>query len=292
MGSVSEIGINRSVVRGADGRGVAQVDLELAEVFALLQQVGGIAVAQRMNVGGLFDAAGAEGLAKAALKGGAVHGLGGRGHALAAVALGREDKARVPMGAPDLAQQLQRALRQGHVAVAVAFAGTNVQEHALRIDIAHFQLEGFTQTQAAGINRGQSDPVVQGFHAGQDLAHLAGREDDRQLEFRIGPGQFHLGGPGAAEGLLSEELDGAQRLGGALAGEVPLSLQIDEVLAQFLGADQVGRTVEVLGELTHAGPVTVLAAGLERQQGQIIGEAVQDCMRGTFFICITVIRTS
>jgi hypothetical protein len=42
----------------------------------------------------------------------------------------------------------------------------------------------------------------------------------------------------------------------------------------------------VFGQVAHAGPVTLLAAGLERQQGQILGEAVQDCVGGTFFICI------
>jgi hypothetical protein len=42
----------------------------------------------------------------------------------------------------------------------------------------------------------------------------------------------------------------------------------------------------VLGQVAHTGPVTLLAAGLERQQGQILSEAVQDCVGGTFFICI------
>jgi hypothetical protein len=88
------------------------------------------------------------------------------------------------------------------------------------------------------------------------------------------------------EGFLPEELDGAQGLSGALAGEPPLGLEVDEVLAEVLAADLVGGTLKMIGQLADAGPVTLLAARLERQQGQIIGETVQDCVVGTFFICI------
>jgi len=88
------------------------------------------------------------------------------------------------------------------------------------------------------------------------------------------------------EGFLPEEFDRTERLSGTLAGEAPLGLEIDEVLTELLGADQVGRAVKVFGQLARASPVALLAAGLKRQQGQILGEAVQDCVEGTFFICI------
>ena len=110
------------------------------------------------------------------------------------------------------------------------------------------------------------------------------------LNYGRGAGKLQFRGPGALEGFLPEEFDRAQGLGGALAGKAPLGFEMDEILAEFLGADQVGRAVEVLGELAHTSPVTLLAAGLEWQQGQIVGKAVQDCVGGTFFICITAIR--
>jgi hypothetical protein len=88
------------------------------------------------------------------------------------------------------------------------------------------------------------------------------------------------------EGLLPEELDGAQGLGGALAGEPSLGLEMDKVLAEVLAVDLVRRTLKMIGQLADAGPVTLLAARLERQQCQVIGKAVQDCVGGTFFICI------
>jgi len=90
---------------------------------------------------------------------------------------------------------------QGHIAVALALAGPDVEEHPLGIDVAHF-------------GRGQ---------------------DDGQLEARVGPNQFDLGGPKTAQGFFPEELDGADGLGGGLAGDLLLALEKDEVLAQFLG---------------------------------------------------------
>ena len=75
---------------------------------------------------------------------------------------------------------------------------------------------------------------------GDDRAHFRRREDNRQFEYRRGTSKFQFSGPGALQGFLPEELDGTQSLGGALAGKVPLALEIDEILAEFLGTDQLG----------------------------------------------------
>ena len=192
----------------------------------------------------------------------------------------------MPMGRPELAQQFERALRQGHVTVAVAFAGPDVQEHAFGVDVANLQLEGFTQAQAAGIDRGQGDAVVQSPHPGENAAYLGGRENDWQLELGCGTRKLQLGRPGALERFLPEEFDGAQDLGGALAGEAPFGLEINEILTELLRADQLGRAVEVVSQLAHTGPIALLTARLEREQRQVIGEAFQDCVGVTFFICI------
>jgi hypothetical protein len=49
-----------------------------------------------------------------------------------------------------------------------------VQEHALRVDVADFQVEGFAQTQAAGVDGGEGDAVIEGGDGGQDPADLGG----------------------------------------------------------------------------------------------------------------------
>ena len=47
----------------------------------------------------------------------------------------------MPVGFPLLAEQFQGALGQGHVAVAIAFAAADVEEHAFGIDVADLQAQ-------------------------------------------------------------------------------------------------------------------------------------------------------
>ena len=278
-----------SVDDGGRRAAMAEVDLELAQVFALLQQMGGIAVAQTMDMHGFFDAAGAQGLTEGPLERRAGHRLRRGGRPQTTVAFAGEQEPGMAMGTPDLPEQFQSALRQGYVAVTVAFARTDVQEHTFGIDIPDFQLESLPQAQATGIDRGQGHPMIQEQNLADNRAHFGGGEDDRQFEHGRGPGKLQFRGPGASESLLPEELDGAERLGGTLPRETALCLEVDEILAKVLGAELIRRAPKVLRHLAHTRPVTLLAAGLERQQGQIFGEALQDCVGGTFFICIELL---
>ena len=227
---------------------------------------------QRMDVSGFLEAAGLEGEAEGALEGGPAHGAGGGGGAFAVVAFGGEEQARMAMGFPALAQQEQGALGQGDVAVAVAFAGADVKEHTLGVAVADFEVKGFAQAQAAGVDGGQGDAMIECGDGGEDLAHLGGGEDDGELELGCGADQFDLGGPGAAQGLLPEHLDGADGLGGGGTGVATLGVEVEEVLAQLLGVDLLGGFVEVLGELSDAGEVGLLCPGQEGEEAQVVGE--------------------
>jgi hypothetical protein len=77
--------------------------------------------------------------------------------------------------------------------------------------------------------------MIQEGDARQHATRLRGRKDDGQFELGIGADQFDLGRPGLAKGFLPEELDGAEGLGGSLAGDLLDRLEMDEVLAEFLG---------------------------------------------------------
>ena len=90
---------------GGEGAFVAEVDLNLAEVFALFEQVGGVRVAERVDMGVFFDAAGFEGQTETTLESATGHGLGGGAGPLAATALGGEEKGWMAMGFPVLAQE-------------------------------------------------------------------------------------------------------------------------------------------------------------------------------------------
>ena len=178
------------------------------------------------------------------------------------------------MGFPLLAQELERALGQRHVTVLIAFAGADVQEHAFGIDVADLEPQAFAQTQAAGVDGGQADPVVQGGNVSQDAAHFTGGEDDWQFELGIGAGQFHFVGPGAAEGLFPEDLDRADGLGAGLASYLFVLLEMDAVLSEVFGREQVWGFVVMLAELAEASVVGLLGARADRQELQVIGEGI------------------
>ena len=101
------------------GTVMAQVDLELAQVLALFEQMRGVRMSERVDMRGLLDAAGLEGEPEGALQGGTIQRHGRRGRALAGVAFGGEDQARMAMRLPLLAQEFERALGQGDVTILV-----------------------------------------------------------------------------------------------------------------------------------------------------------------------------
>jgi hypothetical protein len=256
------------------GRGavVPEIDLDLAEVLALFEHVGGVGVAQGMDMSGLGDPSGFEGQAEGALEGGAAHGLGGGEGFLVAVAFAGEQQGGMTMRFPLLAQELERAVGQRNIAVLVALAAADVQEHAFGIDIPDLEAQAFPQTQAAGVDGGEADAVVQFGHGGENAAHLAGRENDRELELGIGPGQVHFGGPGAAQRFFPEDFKGADRLGAGLAGDLLVLLEVNAILAELFGGDLVGSFAVVLTELADAGVVGLFGAGADGQELQIIGK--------------------
>ena len=221
-----------------------------------------------------LDSAGVEGQTEGALEGGTAHRFGGGRGAQAVVAFGREQQRGMAMSFPLLAQELERALGQRDVAIGVALARAQVQQQALRIDVADFQMEAFTEPQAAGIDRGQGDPMIQSGDRGENLAHFPRREDHGQFELGLGADQFQFAGPLAAQGLLPKVFDGANGLGGGLTGDFLDRLEVDEVLADLFGAEQIGRLTVVVAELNDTGVVSFLGEGTQGQERQVIGEGV------------------
>src|SRR5437667_6630172 len=143
----------------------------------------------------------------------------------------------VAMGFPERAQMLQGAGGQRDVTVAIAFTSADVNEHARRINVAHLQMQSFTQTQSAGVKGDQGDPLVQGGGTGEDLANLLGGEDDGQFELGLSANQLEFRRPDSPQAFFPKEFDRAQGLGGSLAGDFLDALKMDEILAQLLRID-------------------------------------------------------
>ena len=114
--------------------------------------------------------------------------------------------------------------------------------------------------------------MIQRGHGGEDAAHLGGRENHRQFELRVGARQGQFVRPHAVEGLFPEEFDGADGLGGRLAGDLLLGLEMNAILAEVFGREQVGGFAVELAELADAGKIGLLGARADGQELQIIGE--------------------
>jgi hypothetical protein len=74
------------------------------------------------------------------------------------------------------------------------------------------------------------------------------------------------------EGLFPKELDGADGLGAGLAGNLLVGLQMNAILANVFGGDQVRSTAVKLAELADAGVISLFGARADGQEFQVIGE--------------------
>lgn len=262
------------VERGDRRTFVPEVDLDLAQVLPLFQQVGRIGMAQGVGMSRLLDAAGLESQTESALESRAAHRFERGGSALAVVAFGGKEQRGMAMALPLLTQEFERALGQGDVAIAIAFGAANVQEPTLGIDVPDFQAQAFPQAQAAGVNEGEANPMIQRRHGQENLANFRSGEHDREFELGIGPDQFDFRGPDALKRFFPEQFDRAEGLGGSLASDLLDRLEVDEVLAQFLDGNQVGGFWVELAELAHASQVRVHGPWAKGHQEQIVVEAV------------------
>jgi hypothetical protein len=76
------------------------------------------------------------------------------------------------------------------------------------------------------------------------------------------------------EGFFPEELEGADDLGGGLTGDLLFALEIEAVLAELFGTDQIGGFVEIFSDVADGLVVSLFGAGADGQQGQVKGEGV------------------
>jgi len=108
--------------------------------------------------------------------------------------------------------------------------------------------------------------LIQGRNTGEDAAGFGSREHDGQFELGIGANQFQFGRPDAVERFFPEQFNGANGLRAGLTGDLFVGLEMEAILADFFGRDQVGRLGVELAELAEAGVIGLLGARTDGQE--------------------------
>jgi hypothetical protein len=75
---------------------------------------------------------------------------------------------------------MKSRLGQRDIAVLGALAAVDMDHHALAVDIGDFEMEAFVKAQAAGVDGGEIDVVVEGFDVGQNTSDFFGAQDGGQ----------------------------------------------------------------------------------------------------------------
>ena len=111
-------------------------------------------------------------------------------------------------------------------------------DHALAVDVAGLQVEGFGQAQAGGVAGGHNGALLGPFQALQKPADLLGAENDGQLVRLAGQGEDLWQGPLLVEGDLVEEAQGSYRQQNGTGGQLLFVGQVELVGANLLGTQQ------------------------------------------------------
>ena len=78
--------------------------------------------------------------------------------------------------------------------------------------------------------------------------------------------------PEAAQGFFPEDFDGTDGLGAGLAGDLLVGLEMDAILADVFGGEQLGGFAAELPELADAGVVGLFGAWADGQEFEVVGE--------------------
>ena len=257
---------------------MAQIDLNLAQVHAGVEQMRGVGMAQGMDRRPFVDPGLFEGGPKGGLDPAERHRLRGGAGLIPGASGSREEPDRIVMGEPILSQQRPSGLGERDVAVLAPFAEPHVQQPAGFVDIRDLDMQGLFEAQAAAVNQRQTGPIAEQPYGGENLPDLLHRQNDREALF-LGRADDIQHLPVALQGLFEEAFDPADRLGHTGPSPVAFVFDVQEVLAQFLFTDVGGRFLDVLRQLAHGAGVGLLGARREALELQVFDEALPQILR-------------
>src|SRR5262249_6730741 len=149
--------------------------------------------------------------------------------------------------------------RERDIAILLAFALTDSNDHALGVDVGGTQRERLAQPQAGGIDRHQQDAVSRQVDRSEKIDRFADRKDDRQVPL-VASVVKTLDNVGTFENLLIKEPQCTDRLVEQDVRSMLLIAQPDLIRGHMLGPELIGRPLVVQGEMTDSGDVRLFGS--------------------------------
>jgi hypothetical protein len=152
----------------------------------------------------------------------------------------------------------------------------HVDQHPRAVDVADLQVQPFPEPQPQRVDRPEKGPVVVRADGADETPHFVDREhvgeslvptDAEPLERR----------PVTGRGVGIEELDAARGDSQRRGGEFPIVLEMEEIVADLLLAESVGRGVEVSGELPDGAEVGLLGTLAQSGQLEVLAHPLVEC---------------
>ena len=252
--------------------GMAHVSLDDPQVDSGFEKMSGIGVAEGVNGDSFFsDFCSNLGPAEGALDTALGHGRRSVLCSITVSAKGGEEEARMTVGNPIAAEQVEGGLGEGHVAIFRALSTVDMDHHAAAIDIGDFEVETFMESQAAGIDGGKIGVILEGFDLGKNASDFFTAQNGRKASFGLGS-EDSENVPVSLEDVFVEEADSAIADAHGIGGPVINVLPVEEIVLEFLLSDQIGGFAVELGKhadragvgLLSAFPLAIELKGLDR----------------------------
>ncbi len=252
--------------------GMAHVSLDDTQVDAGFEEMSGIGVAEGVNGDSLFSDSGSNlGPAEGALDTALGHGRRSVLCSITVSAKGGEEEARMAVGHPIAAEQMEGGLRERHVAIFGALSTVDMDHHAAAIDIGDFEVETFMESQAAGIDGGKIGVILEGFDLGKNGSDFLNAQNGWESSLILGS-EDSEDVPVSLEDVFVEEANSAIADPHGIGGPVINVFPLEEIVLEFLLGDQIGGFGIELGEhadragvgLLSAFPLAIELKGLDR----------------------------
>jgi hypothetical protein len=170
----------------------------------------------------------------------------------------REEEARMAVGEPMAAEQMEGGLGERHIAILGTLSTVDMDHHTVAINIGDFEVETFVKSEAAGVDGGKIDIIVEGFDLVQNTSDFFTAENRGESSFGLGSEDTE-DMPVSLEDVLVEEANPAIADPHGIGGPVIDVLSVEEIVLKFLLGDQIGGFAVELAEHANGACVGLLS---------------------------------